>query len=218
MWRVIFSFILVINDFAENSHNKNDDFAENSHNEIDDFAENSYKKIDDFVKRCFMFRRKIYDQLLKWKEESNGKTALLIEGPRRVGKSTVVESFAKKEYESYILVDFYMASADTKKLFDDLSEEFGNYWTQSETYESLRIYIDMDFDGLKEVIMDLLVGKAYHLNNRTFQNDMTTVKNKDDVLTLLVHLGYLAYYSKDGTISIPNEEVRKEFLDAIEMG
>lgn len=69
-----------------------------------------------------MFKRKIYDQILKWKEVSKGKTALLIEGPRRVGKSTVVEAFAQNEYESYILVDFYTASSGTKKLFDDLSD------------------------------------------------------------------------------------------------
>ena len=53
-----------------------------------------------------MFKRKIYDKMLEWKRDSNGKTALLIEGARRVGKSTVVEEFARKEYESYILIDF----------------------------------------------------------------------------------------------------------------
>ena len=69
-----------------------------------------------------MFKRKIYHQLLHWKETSNGKTALLIEGPRRVGKSTVVEAFARNEYENYILVDFFTASPETKALFDDLSD------------------------------------------------------------------------------------------------
>ena len=69
-----------------------------------------------------MFKRKIYDSLLQWKETSNGKTALLIEGPRRVGKSTVVEEFARNEYESFILVDFYTASPETKALFDNLSD------------------------------------------------------------------------------------------------
>ena len=69
-----------------------------------------------------MFKRKIYDRMKEWKNEANGNTALLIEGPRRVGKSTVVKEFAEKEYESYILVDFYRASAMTKSLFDDLSD------------------------------------------------------------------------------------------------
>lgn len=69
-----------------------------------------------------MFKRKIYNCLLDWKESSKGKTALLIEGPRRVGKSTIVEEFAKNEYESHIIIDFYRASKETKALFDDLSD------------------------------------------------------------------------------------------------
>lgn len=69
-----------------------------------------------------MFRRKIYDKLLEWKTESDGRTALLIEGARRVGKSTVVEEFAKNEYESYILIDFSRASEAVKELFEDISD------------------------------------------------------------------------------------------------
>ena len=69
-----------------------------------------------------MFRRKIYDKLLEWKTESDGRTALLIEGARRVGKSTVVEEFAKNEYESYILIDFSIASKAVKELFEDISD------------------------------------------------------------------------------------------------
>ena len=69
-----------------------------------------------------MFKRKIYNKLLEWKQESNGKTALLIEGARRIGKSTVVECFAKEEYKSYILIDFSKASKEVKELFDDISD------------------------------------------------------------------------------------------------
>lgn len=69
-----------------------------------------------------MFRRKIYDKLLEWKTESDGRTALLIEGARRVGKSTVVEEFAKNEYESYILIDFSRASKAVKELFEYISD------------------------------------------------------------------------------------------------
>ncbi len=69
-----------------------------------------------------MFKRKIYDQLLAWKQESDGRTALLIEGARRIGKSTVVEEFAKNEYESYILIDFSIASRATRDLFEDISD------------------------------------------------------------------------------------------------
>ena len=69
-----------------------------------------------------MFQRKIYDKLLEWKAESNGRNALLIEGARRVGKSTVAEDFARREYKSYILIDFSKASKEVKELFDDISD------------------------------------------------------------------------------------------------
>lgn len=68
-----------------------------------------------------MFKRKIYAKMLEWKRRSKGRTALLIEGARRIGKSTIVEEFAKSEYESYILIDFSRAGKDLKDLFDDLS-------------------------------------------------------------------------------------------------
>lgn len=66
-----------------------------------------------------MFKRKIYNKMLEWKRDSDGRTALLIEGARRIGKSTVVEEFAKNEYESYILIDFAKASKEVKSLFED---------------------------------------------------------------------------------------------------
>ena len=67
-----------------------------------------------------IFRRKLYERLLEWKRVSNGKTAIMVEGARRVGKSTLVELFAKNEYESYIIVDFNEASDDVRALFDNL--------------------------------------------------------------------------------------------------
>ena len=69
-----------------------------------------------------MFYRKIYNKLLEWKQESDGHTALLIEGARRVGKSTIVEEFAKNEYESYILIDFSVAPKSVRELFEDISD------------------------------------------------------------------------------------------------
>lgn len=74
----------------------------------------------DFVE-AVVFKRKIYQKLLEWKQESEGKTALLIEGARRVGKSTVVEEFGKKEYESYILIDFSTVPKMIRELFEDVS-------------------------------------------------------------------------------------------------
>jgi len=69
-----------------------------------------------------VFRRKIYDKLLEWKKEADGRTALLVEGARRIGKSTVVEEFGKNEYESYILIDFAFAPQSVKELFADMSD------------------------------------------------------------------------------------------------
>ena len=69
-----------------------------------------------------VFRRKIYQDMLKWKEERDGETALLIEGARRIGKSTIVEEFAKNEYDSYILIDFSKTSPEVNALFEDLSD------------------------------------------------------------------------------------------------
>ena len=71
-----------------------------------------------------MFKRKIYEKLVEWKKESDGRTALLVEGARRIGKSTVVENFAKNEYESYILIDFSTASRTVRELFEDMHFPF----------------------------------------------------------------------------------------------
>lgn len=68
------------------------------------------------------FRRKVYGKMLEWKTTSKGRSALLLEGARRIGKSTIVEEFAKKEYSSYILIDFNEASQDVKDLFENLMD------------------------------------------------------------------------------------------------
>ena len=96
--------------------------------------------------------------------------------------------------------------------------ELANYWTQSETYESLKIYIEMDEDGLKEAVAQMLGGSKVKIDTISFQNDMTTIRSRDDVLTLLVHLGYLSYDIDDKSVSIPNEEIREEFVRAVTMG
>ncbi|MBQ8223698.1 MAG: AAA family ATPase [Bacteroidales bacterium] len=69
-----------------------------------------------------IFRRKLYNDMLRWKNERQGKTALLIKGARRVGKSTLVEHFARQEYKSYILIDFSNISRKIKELFDDIMD------------------------------------------------------------------------------------------------
>ncbi|MCD8370999.1 MAG: PD-(D/E)XK nuclease domain-containing protein, partial [Clostridiales bacterium] len=95
------------------------------------------------------------------------------------------------------------------------NEEFQNYWTASETYESLKKYIEMDFDGLRGAVISMLGGEAVKVRISTFQNDMTSFQSKDDVLTLLIHLGYLAYDPKTHRATIPNLEVADAFGDAV---
>lgn len=96
--------------------------------------------------------------------------------------------------------------------------KYDSYWTKTETYESLRDYIDLNQDGLKDAIVDMLGGKRYKIDVGTFQNDMVSLATKDDVLTLLVHLGYLAYDFNRQEVFIPNEEVRGEFVRAVREG
>ena len=69
-----------------------------------------------------IFKRKIYDRMFRWKKESDGRTALLIKGARRVGKSTIVEEFARREYESYMIIDFSIADHAIRELFADISD------------------------------------------------------------------------------------------------
>ena len=73
-------------------------------------------------------KRKIYNRLLKWKLESQGETALLIDGARRVGKSYIVREFAQTEYKSYILIDFNKANAEIKKLFEDYLDNLDTFF------------------------------------------------------------------------------------------
>ena len=96
------------------------------------------------------------------------------------------------------------------------NEEFSDYWTETETYESLKNYIGRNEDGLRDAIITMLGGARCKINTRTFQNDMLNIKNKDDVLTLLVHVGYLAYDSVNKEVYIPNQEVADEFKNAVE--
>lgn len=96
------------------------------------------------------------------------------------------------------------------------NEEFGSFWTATGTYESVKKVIDMNFDGLKEKIISMLGNGRCKVNVSKFQNDMITFHSSDDVLTLLVHLGYLGYDSVKKEVYIPNREIRDEFVNAID--
>ncbi len=89
-----------------------------------------------------------------------------------------------------------------------------NYWNQTETYEALSEYINKDFDGLKEVVAMLMEGGREKISIGNYQNDMTTFNAKDDVLTLLIHLGYLGYDFENKEVFIPNNEILDEFKNS----
>ncbi len=96
--------------------------------------------------------------------------------------------------------------------------DYDSYWTSTETYEALKVYIQMNFDGLREKITNMIAGKRISVNIGKFQNDMASFSSADDVLTLLVHLGYLTYDMTNGEVWIPNSEVQQEFINSIEDG
>ena len=86
-----------------------------------------------------------------------------------------------------------------------------SYWQKTSAAESLMTYINMDFEGLQETISRLISGEEVEVDTDLFENDFESFKSRDDVLTLLIHLGYLTWQEDDGTARIPNEEVRIEF-------
>ena len=96
-----------------------------------------------------------------------------------------------------------------------LSGVCDTYWNQTETFEALRMYIDMNFEGLKDDILCMMSGERIPVNTKNFSNDMVTFHTKDDVLTLLIHLGYLTYDFDNEVVFIPNNEIRREFYNAV---
>ena len=95
------------------------------------------------------------------------------------------------------------------------SGRFDSYWNKTETYEALRRYIDMNMDGLHERVVELVAGGRVEVSVGSYVNDMTTFSTADDVLTLLVHLGYLGYDSRTREVFVPNREVMGEFANSI---
>lgn len=119
----------------------------------------------------------------------------------------------EKWYDGYRLGDFHIYNP--KSVVDALTwKKIKSYWTGTETYEAMKIYIEMNFDGLKEAVIEMLGGGQCRIDPTTFQNDMTTFHTKDDVLTLLVHLGYLTYDEQTNNVFIPNQEI----MQAVKIG
>ena len=96
-----------------------------------------------------------------------------------------------------------------------MSHVFDNYWSQTESYEALKVYIRRNENGLRDKIIQMIGGAHIPVNTKKFQNDMCTFESADDVLTLLIHLGYLTYDFDTKTAWIPNAEVRQEFVNSI---
>ena len=125
-------------------------------------------------------------------------------------------SETKKWYDGYCVdgVSIYNPKSVVEAM---LRGKFSNYWTQTETYEALKIYIQSNEFGVQDVILKLLAGEKEKIDTTTFSNDMVTFATKDDVLTLLVHLGYLTYNAETKEIWIPNDEVMEQFISTVKV-
>ncbi len=122
----------------------------------------------------------------------------------------------KKWYDGYYLEDVGSIYNPRSVVSAMRFKKFQYYWNQTETFEALRSYIDMNFEGLKDAVIDMMNGKnGITVNTRSFTNDMVTFHSKDDVLTLLVHLGYLGYRSDTEKVFIPNHEILNEYVTSI---
>lgn len=122
---------------------------------------------------------------------------------------------AKRWYDGYHFGE-ELHIYNPKSVVDSIRrKKIASYWSSTETYESLKRYISMNYDGLKDIVIQLLAGGRCRIDTSTFENDMVSFASRDDVLTVLVHLGYLAYEENGSQVYIPNEEVRAAFVSAI---
>lgn len=119
----------------------------------------------------------------------------------------------KQWYDGYLLEEYqvYNPRAVVQVLNRN---KFKSYWSQTGTYDTIVPLINMDFDGLKSVMIEMLSGTGVKVDVTSFQNDTVNFKNRDDVLTYLIHLGYLGYDQKTESVFIPNEEIRQELTNA----
>lgn len=119
----------------------------------------------------------------------------------------------KRWYDGYVLENqqVYNPKAVVSVM---LRGNFQSYWSQTGTYEVVVPLINMDFDGLKRAIIEMVSGSTVEVDTGTFQNDTVSFSSRDDVITYLIHLGYLAYDQRKQCAFIPNEEIRQELLAA----
>ena len=119
----------------------------------------------------------------------------------------------KRWYDGYVLENqqVYNPKAVVSVM---LRGNFQSYWSQTGTYEVVVPLINMDFDGLKQAVIEMVSGSTVEVDTGTFQNDTVSFSSRDDVITYLIHLGYLAYDQRKQCAFIPNEEIRQELLAA----
>mgnify|MGYP000349355514 CR=1 FL=1 len=120
----------------------------------------------------------------------------------------------KQWYDGYILEEYQVYNP--KAVVSLMTRgKYKNYWSDTGTYEVVVPLINMDFDGLKTAIIEMISGTAVEVDVSSFQNDTISFANRDDVLTYLIHLGYLGYDENNQTAFIPNEEIRQELTKAV---
>lgn len=122
----------------------------------------------------------------------------------------------RRWYDGYLLDEYHIYNPKAV-VSAMLRGKLQSYWSQTGTYQTIKTLIDMNFDGLRTAIINMLAGSSVEVNTNFFQNDMISFTNKDDVLTALIHLGYLSYNLEDHTTFIPNEEIRQEFAGAVKI-
>ena len=121
----------------------------------------------------------------------------------------------KAWYDGYSFSDELSIYSPRSVVNSMLFGKIENYWNQTETFEALQVYIDMNFEGLKDDVLSMIAGESVPVNTGSFTNDMTTFRTEDDVLTLLIHLGYLVYDADNKTVKIPNNEIRNEYVNCV---
>ncbi len=122
----------------------------------------------------------------------------------------------RRWYDGYKMNDAISVYSPKSMVSAMQAHEYGNYWTTTGSYEALSNYILMDFDGIKDDVITMIGGKKVPVNVLTYLNTLTDFKSKSDVFTYLIHLGYLSYDRKNKECFIPNNEIRIEWINAIE--
>lgn len=121
----------------------------------------------------------------------------------------------KRWYDGYLLKDYQVYNP--RAVISLMQKgEFKSYWSETASYEAIVPLINMDYDGLKTAIIEMLSGAAVKVNTATFKNDILNIQSKDDVLTYMIHLGYLGYDQTRKMAFVPNEDIRQELEIALD--